>query len=216
MLKQTIVFKDLDGNQVEDDFYFHLNKAELGKLVLSKGEDMETWLQSIIDSNDGALIIDTFEMLVKLSYGVRSENGRTFIKNEQVWQDFYQSDAYSEFFMKLVTDAGFCAKFVNGLMPPDLQEQVAAETAKMNIAKRIEDTPLPDMPVYEAEEAIPDDPEKLLPHHITAMSDDRFERLTSTDLNRMPRETLMAAYARKAGPPSPREPYGYENGQNVL
>lgn len=212
MLKQTIVFKDLDGNQVEDDFYFHLNKAELGKLVLSKKENPEEWLQAIIDSGDGALIIETFEMLVELSYGVRSENGRTFIKNKQVWLDFYQSDAYSEFFMKLVTDAKFGATFVNGLMPPDLQEQVKAEMEKV---RPTQDVLLPDMPEDEGE-MIPIDPEKLLPHHITAMSDERFAKLTTTDLNRMPRETLTAAYARKAGPPDVREPYGYHDGQNVL
>jgi hypothetical protein len=149
MLKQTIKFRDLDDNEIEDVFYFNLNKGELGKMLLTHvdgdvidGEgDPTKWIQEIIDSRDGGRIIDLFEMFVKASYGVRSENNRRFIKSEEAWLDFYQSDAYSEFFFKLCTDAEFGGQFISGLMPQELQDEVKNEMATL---RAVDDVNLPE------------------------------------------------------------------------
>lgn len=192
MLKQTIKFHDLDGNEVEDDFYFHVNKAELAKMVMTRGEDPEVWLQTIIDSNDGQVIIDAFEMLVKMAYGVRSEDNRRFIKTEDVWLDFYQSDAYSVFFMQLVTDAGFGAKFINGVMPADLQAEVKAE---LGDKMPVQDVELPELQKPD----IPKDPRELQAFHIAAMTDEEFARLDRdrSALTLLDTNALLAMYERK-------------------
>lgn len=186
MLKQTIKYKDLNENDITEDFYFHLNKAELAKMILTHGEGIEDWLQTIIDSKDGQLIIDTFEEIVKAAYGVRSENGTRFIKDEEHWLNFFQSDAYSEFFMKLVTDAGFASTFVTGLVPSTLSEQVA---------KEMQDVNLPELQKPD----IPKDPKNLTPEHIMMMDDEQFAKLDSdrSVLVAMPSETLLAMYQRK-------------------
>jgi hypothetical protein len=198
VLKQTIKYKDLDENELEEDFYFHLNKAEVAKFMLQHGggKNAENFLQSIIDSKDGQKIIDTFEMIVKMSYGVRSENGKTFIKNDKVWNEFFQSDAYSEFFYRLCTEADFGAKFVNGIMPADLLAQASAELLNSDspMGKAMENVELPS--------PTPKD----------------YSALTRQQLMELPREELVEAMKQKltAKPVDPREPYGYENGQNIL
>lgn len=117
MLKKTIKFQDLEGNEVVEDFYFNLSKAEVTKMQLSYPGGLAEHLQDILDKQDGALIITTFERFIKESYGKRSENGRGFIKNLEVLAEFVETDAYSEMFMELCTDAKAGAEFVRGIMP---------------------------------------------------------------------------------------------------
>lgn len=143
MLKQTITYRDLEGQQVTEDFYFHMNKAEMVKLfIYNNADDPEAWLTEITTSKNGQVIVDTFENIVRMAYGVKDENGKRFKKGEQVWLDFYESDAYSEFFVRLVTNANFAAEFVNGIMPADLRAEASAEIGELS-KKPVEDVELP-------------------------------------------------------------------------
>lgn len=139
MLTKTIKFKDLDGNDVEETFYFRLSKAEVGEMELSYEGGLAAHLRRMTQAKkpDGALIISTFREFVAKSVGKRSDDGRRFIKNQEITDEFMQSDAYSEFFMDLVTDAEAGARFVRGIMPQDLVE-------KLNNGERLTDVPLPD------------------------------------------------------------------------
>lgn len=127
MLKKTITFNDLDGNPVTEDFYFNLTKAEIAELELSHKNGYSEYLKSVISTNDGGLIIATFKDLVTRSVGRRSEDGRRFIKNQQITDEFLQSEAYSEMFLTLVTDANEGAAFVKAIMPVDIVAQIDAE-----------------------------------------------------------------------------------------
>ena len=143
MIKQTITYHDLEGQQVTEDFYFHMNKAEVAKLfIYNNADDPEAWLNEITTSKDGKVIVDTFESIVRMAYGVKDENGKRFKKGEEVWLDFYESDAYSEFFVKLVTDATFAAEFVNGIMPASLRAEATAELGELT-KRPVEDVELP-------------------------------------------------------------------------
>lgn len=128
MLKKTIPFKDLDGNDVVEDFYFNLTKAEIAELELSHKNGYSAHLKTVIATNDGGLIIATFKDLVVRSVGRRSEDGRRFIKNKEIADEFLQSEAYSEMFLALVTDANEGAAFVKAIMPADIVAQIDAET----------------------------------------------------------------------------------------
>lgn len=125
MLKKTITYKDLEGNEVVDDFYFNLSKAELIEMELEQDGGFEDYLKKLIKTKDGAKIIAAFKFIVLKSYGVKSEDGKRFIKNEQLREEFQQTDAYSQLFMELALDADAAAKFINGVVPSDLAEEVA-------------------------------------------------------------------------------------------
>jgi hypothetical protein len=141
MLKKIITYKDLDGNDVTDDFYFHLSLAELTKMHMSHTSEggMIAYLKGIIASNDGAKIIQAFEDILGAAYGKRSMDGKSFIKKPEYFIEFMGTEAYSQFFMELVTNAEASANFINAIMPADLMKK-AAERAGVEASAPEEDT----------------------------------------------------------------------------
>jgi len=126
MLKKTITYKDLDGNDITEDFYFSLSKAEIAETELSYEGGLTAHLRRIVETKNGAEIIGTFKKILTMSVGRRSEDGKRFIKSDEITQEFMQTDAYSELFMELVTDAEASAAFVRGIVPADLSEKMPA------------------------------------------------------------------------------------------
>lgn len=117
MYKQSIKYTDYDGNEREEDFYFNLSKAELLEMQLSTTGGLEKKIQQIIASQDTKEIIDVFKDIIIRSYGVKSADGKRFIKNDEVKDEFIQSEAYSELFMMLATDEKAASAFINGIIP---------------------------------------------------------------------------------------------------
>lgn len=139
MLKKTITYTDYNGNQQTEDFYFNLSKTELARMemreaTLVDGEaknGLVDRLNSIVARGKGQEIIDTMEDIIQKSYGVRSDDGKRFIKNQEVLDEFTQSPAYDEFFFEMVTDAEAAAAFIDGIVPKDLSSLAQkAETAR--------------------------------------------------------------------------------------
>lgn len=128
MLKKTITYMNFNDEEVVEDFYFNLNKAEIAEMELSYLGGLSGYLTNIVKSEDGAAIIAAFKDIIGKSYGQRSEDGRHFYKSKELTQQFMQSNAYAELFMELVTNAEAAANFVQGVVPKDLKEKVEAKT----------------------------------------------------------------------------------------
>lgn len=128
MLKKTITYDDLDGNPVTEDFYFNYSTAELAEMQMVADPEggLESRLKRIIESNDPKQIMGEFKAIIGGAIGRRSEDGKRFIKNDQISQEFMASEAYSELFMEFLTNPASATSFINGLMPKKLQEQAAA------------------------------------------------------------------------------------------
>lgn len=120
MLKKTITYDDLDGNPITEDFYFNLSKAEIARMELSQHGGLSGHLKRIVEANDGAKIISTFEEILTKSYGLRGADNKTFEKSDAISQAFMQTDAYSVLFMELVTDADASATFIHGIIPASI------------------------------------------------------------------------------------------------
>lgn len=123
MLKKRIKYTDYNGEKREEDFYFNLSKAELIELELSTEGGLEQMIQKITDTRDMPKLIELFKRLILMSYGEKSENGKRFIKNQELSDSFAQTEAYSELFMELATDDKAASDFVNGIIPQGLSEQ---------------------------------------------------------------------------------------------
>lgn len=135
MLKKTIQYTDFNNEEVSEDFFFHLSQAELVELELSHKGGLSESLQKIIAAEDGKAIMTEFKNIILKSYGKRSEDGKRFIKNQELRDEFESSEAYSVLFMELVTDADKASEFVNGIVPKGLAEQAAKLSAVPPIAK---------------------------------------------------------------------------------
>lgn len=123
MLKKTITYTDYNGVERTEDFYFNLTKAEIVEMQLTTIGGLDEMIQKIIDTKDQSAIITMFKDIVLRAYGVKSPDGKRFIKNDEVRDEFLQSEAYSIIFMELATDAEKAAAFVNGIVPADLQNE---------------------------------------------------------------------------------------------
>ena len=124
MIKETITYVDYDGNKRTEDHYFNLSKAELTELQLSKKGGFHAYLTRIINSNDTPEIVKIFKEIITMSYGIKSDDGKKFVKKAEYVEDFLQSEAYSEFLMKIMGEEGEAAKFINGLMPSELMSEI--------------------------------------------------------------------------------------------
>jgi len=131
MLKKSIKYTDFNGQEVTEDFYFNLTKAEVAEMEVSastldsKGQvsgGMQKLLSDVISSGSGQRIIDVFKEIITKSYGHKSEDGKRFIKSPEISNEFLQTAAYSEFFVELLTDPEAAANFVKAVMPVEIPE----------------------------------------------------------------------------------------------
>lgn len=120
MLKETISYVDYNGTNRTEDYYFNLNKAEIIELESSESGGLSAMLEDVVKSNNSKTIISIFKKIILKAYGKKSEDGKRFIKNASLREEFEQSEAYSELFMKLATNAEAAAAFVNGIIPKDV------------------------------------------------------------------------------------------------
>jgi len=119
LIKKTMTFTDYNGNERTEDFYFNLTKAELAEMELSTTGGLGQMIQDIINAQDTPRIISIFKDLVLKSYGVKSADGRRFIKSKELSMEFAQTEAYSDLFMTLATDEAAATEFVNGIVPQE-------------------------------------------------------------------------------------------------
>lgn len=133
MIKKTITYEDYNGVERTENFYFNLSKAEVMEMEMSTEGGMAEAIQKVVDAKDAPAIIRVFKDLVLKAYGVKSDDGRRFMKTKpdgtRYADDFKETEAYSQIFMELATDADAAAKFVNGIVPKDLAQQAALPNA---------------------------------------------------------------------------------------
>lgn len=127
MIKKTVTFTDFDGNKRTEDFYFHLTEQELTEWELSVDGGLSGVLTRIVNSQDTKMLVGIFKDLLVKSYGVKTPDGRGFVKNEEVLNNFTCTQAFSDIYMELATDDKAAAEFVNGVMPAGLAEKANKE-----------------------------------------------------------------------------------------
>ena len=130
MIKKTIAYTDFNGTERTEDFYFNLTKAELVRMEMGIKGGMTEMLNRMIAAQDEPALVEVFEELIRKSYGVKTPDGRGFVKREEDFEAFKSTEAYSELFMELISSAEASAAFFNGVIPANLAEQVEAEMAK--------------------------------------------------------------------------------------
>ena len=117
MYKKTIVYTDYNGTERKEDFYFNLTKAEVTEMEMSTVGGLAERINHVVAAQDSPSIIQIFKELILKAYGIKSPDGKRFIKSKELSEEFAQTEAYSELFMELATDADAAAAFVNGIVP---------------------------------------------------------------------------------------------------
>lgn len=122
MIKKTINYVDYDGNDRTEDFYFNLSKAEIAEMELSTTGGLSEKIKRIVESKDQAEIVKEFKTIIAKSYGIKSEDGKRFIKSKEITEEFMQTEAYSELFMELATNVDAASSFIQGIIPKNLNK----------------------------------------------------------------------------------------------
>lgn len=161
MLRKEVTYTDLNGEEATDVLYFHLSKADLIQLRVEAGPDLAETMKKISETEEGQEIWKLFKKILKLSYGKKSEDGRRFIKTDELYAEFESSEAYSELIMDLFTNPESAAEFMNGIIPQDLDEDLAKIAARNG-------TP-------EAAPAVTPDPQRLSREEVLAMDHDELK-----------------------------------------
>lgn len=129
MYKKIIKYTDYNGTERKEPFYFNLDEADIMRYNFSvDGEDgYKAYLTRLLATNKTSEAYAIFEKFICESYGVKSDDGKRFIKNEEVLNEFKQSRAYSVLIMELISKEGAATEFFNGIMPPAMLAQMSAK-----------------------------------------------------------------------------------------
>lgn len=130
MLKKTVTYKDLNGKERTETFYFHYFESEIMDMEMSEEGGLAERIQRIIDAKDQPSLLKVIKKFVIDAYGVKSDDGRRFDKSQEVKDAFLQCPAYSKIYMELLTDDKLAADFVNQVVPEDMKDTLAEIAAK--------------------------------------------------------------------------------------
>jgi hypothetical protein len=136
MLKKTIKYTDYNGIEREEDFFFNLSKAEIMDMQMGTAGGLAELIKTLVKTQNMPEIIRIFKEIILKSYGEKSADGKRFIKKDEngkpLSQAFSETEAFSNLYMELATDSTEAAKFVNGIIPADMEisEEQQAETMK--------------------------------------------------------------------------------------
>lgn len=125
MYKMTETYTDYDGNERTEDFYFHVTKAEIMEMDFLEEGGLQKTVERIMSTQDRKALLELFKGIVIRAYGKKSPDGRRFMKNEEIKKDFTETEAYSNIFIKLATDSKAASKFINNIVPKDIQDEAA-------------------------------------------------------------------------------------------
>lgn len=124
MIAKRIKYTDYDGNERIETHYFNLTKTELAIMNATTAGSFQRKLQKMTDSHEIPTIVETFVDIIKKAYGVKSDDGKRLIKNEQVYKEFEESPAYDALFMELTNDENSMAAFIKGILPAEFAKEI--------------------------------------------------------------------------------------------
>lgn len=120
MIKKRIKYEDFDGVEREEDFYFNLTKTELVKWNYSASGGLEEAVKKIIDTKDAKELLKIYDKIITMSYGIKSPDGKKFVKSEEIANDFKDTNAYDVMFIEYLSHPESFNAFIDGIMPKDI------------------------------------------------------------------------------------------------
>lgn len=145
MFTKTITYEDFNGTERTETHHFNLTQTEFMEIYanmpegLSKAvdamdpidpnntdnENLEATAVKVIETlgNDG--VLNFYKELVLKAYGIKSEDGRRFIKSKQLSEEFSQTLAYDNMMMEFMTTEKASSDFINAIIPAKLANKPA-------------------------------------------------------------------------------------------
>lgn len=112
MIKKTITYTDYNGLERTEDFWFNITEAEALEMEMSTTGGYGDMIRRVVAAQDMPTIIKVFKDFIFKAYGEKSPDGKRFVKSEELSTAFSQTEAYSQLYMELATDADKAAEFI--------------------------------------------------------------------------------------------------------
>ena len=133
MYTKTVTYTDFNGNEISEDLWFFINKAELVKLQSSRRDGYDKKIKKMVETKNTKELLEFIKELVLSSYGKKSEDGTRFIKKNpdgtKLRDEFEESIAFDTFFMELINSPDMLSEFMYGVLPSDLAAKAKSELA---------------------------------------------------------------------------------------
>lgn len=120
MLKKTVTYEDYNGNTVSEDLFFNINPVEMTRMNDMYPGGAVAYFQNIQSSQDAIKMMEVISDIVLYAYGVKSEDGKRFIKNKQIKEEFEQSEAFVTIISDLLTSETAGVEFMTAVLPKKL------------------------------------------------------------------------------------------------
>lgn len=139
MHKITMTYEDFNGEQVTEDLYFNLTRAELLEMNFHAKGGLVNYIESIMNARDTEEIANFFKLILIKAYGEKSADGKHFMKTPEIERNFQCSVPYSELYVKLSTDADAASNFINSIIPKGLMDEYKKAEAEGKIPAELVD-----------------------------------------------------------------------------
>lgn len=130
MFERTFNYEGFDGKQYTDTWGFYLSKADLLEIQLGSFVGLDQLIKRLIDTQNGKEIMAIIKEIIMKAVGKPSQDGRRFIRNQEIRDEFEQTDAYSQLFEELVMDGDKALAFITAAVPHEIGEKMKAELEK--------------------------------------------------------------------------------------
>ena len=116
MLKQRVKYEGFDGELIEEDLYFNLTRMDLIELNdRYESKDMAAYMDKIVKEKNIKELYKVLKDIVLMAYGVKTEDGKRFIKNQTVKDEFAESLAFSQLIEDFHETDTAMSDFVTGI-----------------------------------------------------------------------------------------------------
>lgn len=133
MLKREIKYKTFDGVETTEIFYFNLTKTEMIEMEVETKDGLDAKVRRIIAADDKQQLIAEFKAIILAAYGVKSDDGKRFVKSDQLREEFSQHAAFDALFIELATNDKAASDFITGVIPDDMNGDLTAKLPPPNI-----------------------------------------------------------------------------------
>ena len=130
MFSREFEYTGYDGQPKKDTYWFNLTEAELYEIDLSSIHGFTGEMTRLLKEERTKEIVEAFKSIILGAVGTVSADGRKFIKNEAIKEDFYRSKAYTQLFVELVSSGEKLAEFLKAAIPEEIREKMEEEEQK--------------------------------------------------------------------------------------
>ena len=166
---RVIRFNDLDGNLVEEEWWFEFHESDAIDLPIFELDDPIAYLTSIFQEQNAAKLLRVMREMLFAAVGKRA--GSRLAKGPEITAEFRDKGAYRQLFSDLIESEDGGLGFIISLLPKHVQEKARAEAAAQ-------------VKTYTKEEKL-------------AMTDEEFASVAGKDIQSMELEDMQIAMQRK-------------------